>query len=93
MKAITEEVADPVVIAQEVHNQIQADQEGREYAPKVTLNTDACVRMIAIASGMDEDDIGEMFMEHGVMAAQGEAGNFLAALLGADAKEVAPGKN
>ena len=83
MKDITEQVADPVVIAQEVQKQIQADEAGRDYDPKIQLDTDACVKMISIASDMDEDAIGELFMEGGVM----EAGKLLAAMLGGEDKE------
>jgi len=92
MKAITEQVADPVLIAQEVQRQVQADEQGRDYTPKVNLDTDACVRMVSIASGKDEDEIGELFMEHGVLDAQAQAGVFIASLLGAEVGEKSPGK-
>jgi hypothetical protein len=87
MKDITEQVADPVIIAQEVQKQIQADEAGRDYEPKIQLDTDACVKMISIASDMDEDAVGELFMEGGVMDGQIEAGKLLAAMLGGEDKE------
>ncbi len=82
MKSITKEIADPVFIAQEVQKQIKADEDGREYESKVTFNTDSCVKMIAIAADMDEDDVGDLFMEGGVVSGQAEAGKLLVALLG-----------
>ena len=82
MKSITKEIADPVFIAQEVQKQIKADEEGRDYEPKVSFNTDACVKMIAIAADMEEDDVGDLFMEGGIVSGQAEAGKLLVALLG-----------
>ena len=92
MKGITEQVADPLVIAQEVQRQAKADKEGREYTPRVSLDTDACVKIMSIATGMDEDDIGDLFMEHGVVIAQAETGMFLAELLGAGGGKDVSGK-
>lgn len=92
MKAITDQVADPVLLAQEIHRQVTADADGRDYTPKVSLDTNACVKMLSIASGRDEDEIGELFMEHGLITAQEQAGIFLAHLLGAAQENSTPGK-
>ncbi len=92
MKEITDKIADPMEIAQEVQRQIEADQAGHNYEPKVSLNIDACVRMIAIAADLDDDDVGEMFMEHGVIEAQARAGELLASLLGAGEEKKSRGK-
>ncbi len=92
MKGITEKVADPVFIAQEVQKQIKADEEGREYEPKVALDTDACVKMVSIAADMEEDEIGELFMDEGIVSAQAETGKLLIALLGEGGKESNVGK-
>lgn len=92
MKAITDQVADPVLIAQEIQRQLAADAAGREYTPKVALDTNSCVKMISIASGRDEDEIGELFMEHGLVTAQEQAGIFLAHLLGVVPEGSEPGK-
>ena len=93
MKEITDQIADPMVIAQEVQRQIDADAAGTSYDPKVSLSIDACVRMIAISADLEADDVGEMFMEHGVLEAQAKAGELLAHLLGAGEEKKTRGKN
>ncbi len=92
MKSITEKIADPVLIAQEVQKQIKADEEGRQYDPKVNLDTDACVKMVAIAADMEEDEVGELFMDEGIVSAQAETGKLLIALLGEGGEERNVGK-
>ena len=92
MKGITEQVADPVMIAQEVQRQVKADADNKEYTPKIALDTNACVKIIAIASDMDEDEIGELFMAHGIVSAQAETGMFLAELLGVGGGRESAGK-
>ena len=92
MKEITDQVADPVVIAQEVHRQAKADEEGRDYTPKVSLDTSACVTILSIASNTDEDEVGELFMSHGIVSAQAETGMFIAELLGVSGEKKQVGK-
>ncbi len=87
MKEIKAKVADPAVLATEAMKEAQALENGLQYTPKVEFDTDDCVQMLSIASGMDEDDVGELVMRHGVFQSQEQVGRYIAALLGADEGE------